>query len=93
MVEKEDYLCTPTGRIKLTQRSSCANYGIYVAACLLCKEQYVGQTKIKFSVRWAAHGNNWYRSTGKEDGALIKHYTMKHPAISDNLPLLPNAIR
>ena len=35
MIEKEDYLCTPTGRIKLTQRLSCANYGIYVATCLL----------------------------------------------------------
>ena len=59
MVEKEDYLCTPTGRIKLTQRLSCANYGIYVATCLLCKEQHVGQTKNKFSVRWTAHRNNW----------------------------------
>jgi len=48
MVEKEDYLCTPTGRIKLTQRLSCANYGIYVATCLHCKEQYVGQTKNSF---------------------------------------------
>jgi len=24
---------------------------------------------------------------------LIKHYTMKHPAISDNLPLLPNCYK
>jgi len=90
IVEKEDYLCTPTGRIKLTQRLSYANYGIYVATCLLCKEQYVGQTKNKFSVRWTAHRNNWDKSTGKEEGALIKHYTMKYLAISENLPLLPN---
>jgi len=47
MVEKEDYLCTPAGRIKLTQRLSCANYGIYVATCLLCKEQY-DKLKINF---------------------------------------------
>ena len=93
MIEKEDYLCTPTGRIKLTQRLSCANYGIYVATCLLWKEQYVGQTKNKFSVTWIAHRNNWHKSTGKEEGALIKHHTMKHPAISDNLPFLPNCYK
>jgi len=33
------------------------------------------------------------KSTGKEEGALIKHYTMKHPAISDNLPLLANCYK
>lgn len=44
MVEKECYLCTFTGRIKLTQRLPCANCSVYVASCLLCKEQYVGQT-------------------------------------------------
>ena len=38
MVEKEVYLCAPTGRIKLTQRLSCANYGIYVATCLQSKQ-------------------------------------------------------
>jgi len=64
-----------------------------VATCLLCIEQYVGQTKNKFAFRWTAHQNNWHKSTGKEEGALIKHYTMKHPAISDNLPLLPNCYK
>jgi len=93
MVKKEDYLCTPTGRIELTQRLSCANYGIYVATCLLCKEQYVGQTKNKFSVRWTARWNNWHKSTGKEECALIKHYTTKHSVINDNLPLLPNCYK
>jgi len=63
--EKEDYLCTPTGRIKLTQRLSCANYGIYMATCLLCKEKYVGQTKNKISVRWTAYRNNWHKSIEK----------------------------
>jgi len=50
----------------------------------------VGQTKNKFYVRWTAHRNNWHKSTGKEEGALFEHYTVKHPAISDSLPLFPS---
>jgi len=100
MVEKEDYLCTPTGRIKLTQRLYLCKLWdlrdhlfalqqtIYVYIYI-----YIGQTNNKFSVRWTIDRNNWHKSTEKEEGGLIKHYTMKHPAISDNLPLLPNCYK
>jgi len=39
-----------------------ANHGIYVATCFICHEQYVGQTKNKFSTRWTSHRSNWNRS-------------------------------
>jgi len=32
----------------LNQKLTCANHGIYVATCVICHNQYVGQTKNKF---------------------------------------------
>ena len=79
MVCQESYLNTPKGRFKLKQRLTCANYGIYVATCVLCGEQYVGQTKNKFSVRWTAHRSHWAKKqSGNDVGALNKHYHTKH---------------
>jgi len=54
------YFCTSSGKIKLTQNLSCVDYGIYVATCLLYKEQCVGQTKNKSSIRWTAHQHTWH---------------------------------
>jgi len=38
----------------LNQNLTCANFGIYAATCVICHEQYVGQTKNKFSKRWSS---------------------------------------
>ena len=35
---------------------NCRNYGNYVANCVNCSAQYVGETKNKFSVRWNNQG-------------------------------------
>jgi len=43
----------------LRQMLTCANYGIYIATCKLCGEQYVGQTSNKFSKRWNSHRSSW----------------------------------
>ena len=38
--------CEKTNRpVKLNQSSNCRNYDIYVANCVNCNAQYVGQTK------------------------------------------------
>ena len=34
--------------VQLNQPLNCKNYGIYVANCVNCNAQYVGQTKINF---------------------------------------------
>jgi len=36
----------------LKQNLTCANYSIYVATCVICHWQYVGQTSNKFFMRW-----------------------------------------
>jgi len=38
----------------LNQKLTCANYGIYVATCVICHEQYVEQTNNKFCTRWSS---------------------------------------
>ena len=45
----------------LNQKLTRANHGIYVVTCVICHEQYVGQTKNKFSTRWSSHCSNWNR--------------------------------
>ena len=51
MVKHTTVLRTPTNILKLRQRLTCSDYGVYVATCILCKQQYVGQTVTKFSTR------------------------------------------
>jgi len=53
---------------------SCANYGIYMTTCSLCKRHYVGQAKNKFSIRWTTQ-NDLHKPTEKEEDALTKHDT------------------
>jgi len=36
---------------QLKQNWTCANYDIYLATCVICHEQYVGQ--------WSSHRSNW----------------------------------
>ena len=44
-------LHTPNNSFHMTQHLTCRHYGIYVATCCICKEQYLGQTKNRFSIR------------------------------------------
>ena len=57
MVPNVSQLLTKTKTFKLNQSLTCADFGIYVvvATCVICHEQYVGQTSNKFSKRWSAH--------------------------------------
>jgi len=43
----------------LKQNLTCANYGLYVATCVICHEQYVGQSINKSSTKWASHWGAW----------------------------------
>ena len=52
-------MLTKPKTLKLNQSLTCADFGIYVATCVMCHEQYVGQTSNKFSKRWSAHRSNW----------------------------------
>ena len=60
---KSVVLCVPqimseTKSFSLNQNLTCANYGIYAATCVICHEQYVGQTIRKFLTRWSSHRSN-----------------------------------
>jgi len=59
MVPKVTALYSKGKLFPLRQMLTCANYGIYVATCKLCGEQYVDQTSNKFSKRWNSHRSSW----------------------------------
>ena len=70
---------------KLRQRLTCLNYGVYVATCVTCGEQYVGQTANKFSTRWNAHRSAWKKydiSDNTDQAALLRHAAL-HFDIND----------
>ena len=51
----------------LNQSLTCADFGIYIATCVICHEQYVGQTSNTFSKIWSAHRSNWNKQDCKTD--------------------------
>jgi len=55
----------------LRQMLTCANYGIYVANCKLCGEQYVGHTSYNFSKRWNFHRSQWNTVKLFDDQVLV----------------------
>ena len=87
MVPNVSQLLTKTKTFKLNQRLTCADFGIYVATCVICHEQYVGQTSNKFSKRWSAHRSNWNKQDCKTDSdkdqmALTRHCSENHGTIN-----------
>ena len=67
----------------LNQKLTCANHGIHVATCVICHEQYFGQTKNKFSTRWSSHRSNWNRPNcdideNNKDVALLRYFPEFH---------------
>ena len=72
----------------LNQKLTLTNHGIYVATCVICHEQYVGQTKNKFSMRWSSHRRNWNRpncefdENNKDKAALLRHFSESHGDVS-----------
>ena len=78
-------------QVKLNQSLNCRNYGIYVANCVNCNAQYVGQTKNKFSVRWNNHRHTWKKfdiSTKNDSTALLQHYKSNHNLLLARRPNL-----
>ena len=57
----------------------CTKYGIYVAICVICNQQHVGQTVSKFFTSWSTHRATWNKPD-KRDGsdqiALSRRYTV-----------------
>ena len=91
MVATARQIQSKRGNFSLRQRLSCTNYGVYVATCCICHEQYVGQPKNRFSVRCTAHRNSWktFDISAKGDkAALLKHYNLCHPLILMEKPEL-----
>jgi len=87
MVPNVSQLLTKTKTFKLSQSLTCADFGIYVATCVVCHEQYVGQTSNKFSKRWSAHRSYWNKGDCKTDSnkdqmALSRHYSGNHGTIN-----------
>ena len=93
MVKSVNYIkCEKNNRqVKLNQSLNCRNYGIYVANCVNCNAQYVGQTKNKFSVRWNNHRHTWKKfdiSTQNDSTALLQHYKSNHNLLLARRPNL-----
>ena len=65
----------------LNQKLKCTNHGIYVSTCVICHEQYIRQTKNKFSTRWSSHRSNWNRpnceidENNKDKVVLLRHFS------------------
>ena len=91
MVPKVTALHSKGKLFPLRQVLTCANYGIYVATCKLCGEQYAGQTSNKFSKRWNFHRSSWDTvnlSNDQEQVPLLHHVVHedkieKKPKISE----------
>ena len=79
----------------LNQKLTCANHSLYVATCVICHEQYVGQTKNKFSTRWSSYRSNWNRPNCEIDEdntdkvALLRYFSESH--INVNKPPIHEA--
>ena len=82
MVPRVSQTMSKTETFPLNQNLTCRNYGIYVVTFVLCHEQYVAQTKNKFSKRWSADRSNWNRPNCSNDinkeVALSRHYAFFH---------------
>ena len=82
MVPRVSQIMSKTKTFPLNQKLTWADYGIYVATCVICHEQYVAQTKNKFSKRWSAHRSNWNRPNCKNDKieevGLSRRYALFH---------------
>ena len=77
MVHQTSTITAANGKIfALKQTLDCSNYGIYVATCRLCNQQYVGQTINKFSKRWCHHRFIWnqFKCDNIDDKAALLHY-------------------
>ena len=91
MLPNVSQLLTKTKTFKLNQSLTRADFGIYVATCVICHEQYVGQTSKKFSKRCSAHRSNWNKQDCKTDGdkdqmALSRHYSKNRSTINKPPP-------
>ena len=89
MVLITNTITSKTGKKYTLQKYlTCSDFGIYVATCNLCAEQYVGQTITTFAKRWTAHRKMW-NDGGIDDGdrtALLTHYRKAHADINISLP-------
>ena len=87
MVANVSQVLTKTKTFKLNQSLTCTDFGIYVATCVICQEQYVGQTSNQFSKRWSAHRSNWNKQyckidSDKDEMALSRQYSENHGTIN-----------
>ena len=64
-------------RLRLHQRLTCRNFGIYLATCIIdnCGKQYVGQTKNSFRERWGGHRSQWKKSATSDTDAAAEMTT------------------
>ena len=89
MVFATDTIKTPNNKSILLKTSlTCKDWGIYVATCLTCKHQYVGQTSTSFSSRWNGHRSTWNKGIldCSDKAALRVHYNKCHQ-LTDDLAL------
>jgi len=81
MVPTASQIMTKTKTFPLNQYLTCANHGWYVcvATCVICHEQYVGQTVKTFFKRGSSQRRNWCKPDSEDDNnqmALSQHYSV-----------------
>ena len=72
MVPCVSQIMSKTKTFRPNQNLTCANYGIYAATCVICNEQYVGQTKNKFR-------SDGHRTAATGTDRIAKMKKMKWP--------------
>ena len=84
-------------RLRLHQRLTCRNFGIYLATCIIdnCGKQYVGQTKNSFRERWGGHRSQWKKSATSDTdaAALNNHFRDDHSRNNTHKPEIYDAFR
>jgi len=85
MVNKTETLTAQIDQIKLSKSLNCKDFGIYVANCLHCTAQYVGQAVVSISARWTQYRNLRNKSLSitnfsndNNASALIRHTVLHH---------------
>jgi len=74
----------------VNQNATCAKYYIYLATCVICHEQYDGQTTNTFSTRCSFHRSNWNKPDCENDNDQSWQYSASHGIV--NKPPLQEAL-
>jgi len=90
MVPCVSHVMSKNKTFPLNHNLTCANCGIYVATCVICHEQYVGQIKNKISKKCSSYRSNWNTrpncendKNDKDEVAFLRHYSVLYGIVNN----------